>query len=255
MRPNPLRAKLKAGKTTFGMWVTVESPNVTEAAVTLGMDWVVIEMEHGHLSWADVLNHLRALNGSQTAGLVRVPELRRETIQRGLDLGADGLIVPMVGSAEMVQQALSFARYPPQGVRGVSGERCVRWGLEKDAYLAAANSETMIIPLLETREACENFDAILEIPDIDAYFFGPADMSASHGYLGEWEGGSVGEKLATMCRRAAERGIASGVLARHADDACHRRSQGFRMIGLGVDISLMIQSTRAILTRLDASSH
>lgn len=255
MRPNPLRAKLKTGKTTFGMWITVESPNVTEAAVALGMDWIVIEMEHGHLSWADVLNHLRALNGSQTAGLVRVPELRRETIQRGLDLGADGLIIPMVGSAAMLQQALSFALYPPHGVRGVSGERCVRWGLEKDAYLAVANAESMIIPLLETRDAVEHFDEILQVPGVDAYFFGPADMSASFGFLGQWEGGPVGEAIVTMNRQAAERGIASGVLARNAEDACHRRSQGFRMIGLGVDLSLMIQSTRQILERLDAPSN
>lgn len=241
---NPLRPKLRANQVTYGLWVTLESPNVTEAAATMDLDWVVIEMEHGHLSWSDVLNHLRALRGSATAGLVRVPELRRETIQRGFDLGADGLIVPMMSDAAMLRRSLSFGRYPPAGERGVSGERCVKWGLEQDEYLARANSDCMIIPLLETRSAVENFSEILAVDGVDAYFFGPADMSASYGHLGQWEGGPVASNLTSMCHQAGQRGIASGVLARNASEVALRRDQGFRMIALGTDVGLMMQSIR-----------
>jgi 2-keto-3-deoxy-L-rhamnonate aldolase RhmA len=109
VRNNPLRKKLQAGQTTFGMWVTLESPNVLEAAIALGIDWVVIEMEHGHLDWRDVINHLRVVSRTNTAAIVRVAELRREPIQRALDLGADGIIVPMIGTADALEKLLHTA--------------------------------------------------------------------------------------------------------------------------------------------------
>ncbi len=247
---NPLRPRLKAGQTTFGMWVTVESRNVTEAAVKLGLDWVVIEMEHGHLDWGDVIEHIRVADGSNTAAIVRVAESRRETIQRALDLGADGLIVPMVNSAEEVTQIFRWGRYPPKGVRGVGGERCVKWGLEFQEYLRQANAETLLIPLLETRGAVENFDAILAVEGLEAIFFGPADMSASYGHLGEWEGGHVADTILNMCQTAASKQIRSGVLARSGEEAVKRRDQGFRMIGLGADINLMLRSLQQSLELL-----
>ena len=185
---------------------------MTEAAAALGVDWVVIDMEHGHLHWGDLVNHLRVLCGTETAGLVRVPELRRETIQRALDLDAQGVIIPMIGSAQELEQAFAFGRYPTRGVRGVGGERCVKWGLESREYLSRANEETLLIPLLETRSAVENIDAILEVDGLEAIFFGPADLSASYGFLGQWEGGPVAEAIRSMGEKAFARGIASGIL-------------------------------------------
>ncbi len=247
---NPLRPKLKDGRTTYGMWVTVESPNVTEAAVAIGLDWVVIEMEHGHLDWGDVIDHIRVVNGSGTAAIVRVAEARRETIQRALDLGADGLIVPMISSAEEAAAVYRWGRYPPRGVRGVGGERCVKWGLQFQEYLGQADEETLLIPLLETRGAVEDFDAILKVEGLEAIFFGPADMSASYGHLGQWEGGNVRETILKMCRTAAGKGISSGILARGSDEAVSRREQGFRMIALGADINLILRSVQQTLDRL-----
>ena len=253
MSTNPLRKKLKDGRTTYGMWITLECPNVTEAAAELGIDWVVIDMEHGHLHWGDVVNHLRVLSKTETASIVRVPELRRETIQRSLDIGAQGIIIPMVGTAGDLEQAFAFGRYPLRGVRGVGGERCVKWGLEKDEYLKIANDETMLIPLLETRGAVENFDAILNVPGLEAIFFGPADMSASYGHLGQWEGGHVAETIQKLREKAFSRGIVSGVLARDSGEAVNRRKQGIRMIGIGADVNLMMQSIRRTMDILHDS--
>ncbi len=247
---NPLRRKLQDGKTTYGMWVTVESPNVTEAAVTLGLDWVVIEMEHGHLDWGDVIDHIRVASGTGTAAIVRVAEARRETIQRALDLGADGLIVPMISSAEEAAAVYRWGRYPPRGVRGVGGERCVKWGLQFQEYLSRANAETLLIPLLETRGAVEDFEAILAVEGLEAIFFGPADMSASYGHLGQWEGGNVAGTILRMLQTATNKGISSGILARSADEALSRREQGFRMIALGADINLMLRSVQQTLDLL-----
>src|SRR5439155_12057604 len=112
-----LRRKLAADTPGFGLWVTLESPSITEMAVALGVDWVVIDAEHGHLDWKDIVEHLRATSRSDTVALVRIAELNGALIKRALDIGADGVVIPWVESAAQLRQAVCFARYPPEGVR------------------------------------------------------------------------------------------------------------------------------------------
>ena len=250
-----LREKLQAKQTTFGMWVTLESATVAEVAAALTLDWAVIEMEHGQLTWSDVADHVRVLSSSNTAAIVRVAEVRRETIQRALDIGAEAVILPMIGSADQLEQAFQYGRYPPRGVRGVGGERCVQWGLKFQEYLGDANQQTLIIPLLETRDAAEHIDEILDVDGLEAIFFGPADMSASYGHLGQWEGGDVANIIFDMQNRAANRDIASGVLARSDEEAAVRRDQGFRMIALGADVNLMIDAAKQRLKSVGQRCH
>jgi 2-dehydro-3-deoxyglucarate aldolase/4-hydroxy-2-oxoheptanedioate aldolase len=242
MSKNRLRQQLHAGSAAFGMWVTLDCPNVTEAAVAAGIDWIVIEMEHGHLHWRDVIDHLRVTSGAGTAAIVRIADCTRENIQRALDIGADGLIVPMISDGPQLEQAFQWGRYPPRGIRGVGGERCVRWGLQTASYLESANDETLIIPLLETRGAVENMDEILRVDGLEVIFFGPADMSAGYGHLGQWEGGNVAQCILEMQRKAADRGIHSGILGRDAAEVAARLDQGFRMISLGADVNMMLRS-------------
>src|SRR5262245_1291141 len=109
-----LRRKLAADTPVFGLWVTLESPSITEMAVALGMDWVVIDAEHGHLDWKELVEHLRATVRSDTVALIRLAELNGGLIKRALDIGADGVVIPWVESAAQVEQALAFARYPPE---------------------------------------------------------------------------------------------------------------------------------------------
>src|SRR5215218_3510334 len=123
-----LRAKLAANQPVFGLWVTLESPAVTEMAIGLGMDWVVIDAEHGHLDWKEITEHLRATVRSNTVALVRIAELNGGFIKRALDIGADGVVIPWVESAEQLSQAVRYALYPPEGVRGIGAERATAWG-------------------------------------------------------------------------------------------------------------------------------
>jgi 2-keto-3-deoxy-L-rhamnonate aldolase RhmA len=244
MATNPLRARLKQDGPTLGLWVTLESPTVTEIAVTLGLDWVCVDLEHGHLDWREAIEHVRVVRGTGTAALVRVPEIDRSPIKRALDLGADGLLLPLIRGPEDLERGMRFGRYPPAGERGVGGERAVRWGLSLAEYLRDANRETLIIPIIETAEAATSIDAILGVPGLEAIFFGPADFSASHGYLGEWEGPGVAERILQIKNAAAARGIAAGLMARSVEDTVRRREEGFRLIGLGADTGLLIRALR-----------
>ncbi len=250
---NPLRPKLRAKQTTYGLWVTVEAPSITEAAAALELDWVCIDMEHGHLGFHHVIEHLRALRGSSTAAVVRVPGIEMSSIKRALDMGAHGVIVPYIQSAEEAETAFRYGRFPPRGVRGVSGDRAVQWGLASQEYLASADEETLIIPLIETRGAVAEIDAILDIQGLEAIFFGPADFSASHGFLGEWEGPGMAESILQIRAKADAKGIAAGVLSRSIEDSIRRRDQGFGMVGLGADLPLLIRAIRENLASLTNS--
>lgn len=241
---NPLRRRFQAKETSYGLWVSTESPSITEVAVAMGLDWVCVDMEHGHLDFHEVMDHVRAVRGSETAVVVRVPEIQMSPIKRALDIGAHGIIFPYAQSLEEVERGFRYGRYPPRGVRGISGERAVKWGLGMQEYLRDADEETLIIPLIETRGAVEAIDGILNIPGLEAIFFGPADLSASYGYKGEWEGPGVGERILEVRAKAEAKGIAAGVLSRSPQETVLRRDQGFRLISLGTDINLMIYGIR-----------
>jgi 2-keto-3-deoxy-L-rhamnonate aldolase RhmA len=250
MPENRLRERLRKQETNYGLWVTLESPAVTEIAVTLGLDWVCIDMEHGHLGFREVMEHVRVVRGSATTALVRVPEIGQSSIKRALDIGAHGVLLPLVRGREDVDRGMSFARYPPRGVRGVSGERAVQWGLGLREYVASADEETLVIPIIETREAAEEIDAILDVPGLEAIFFGPADLSASHGHLGDWEGPGMAALILEIRGKAAAKGIGAGVMSRSIEDSVRRRDQGFGMVGLGSDAGLLIRALTEALERV-----
>jgi len=236
-----LRNQLRAGQSTCGMWVTMESPTVTEVAAAVGMDWVCVDMEHGHLDFGDVIEHLRAAAGTELSVVVRVSDIHRDLVKRALDMGADGVLLPLVRSAADVARGFRYGRYPPRGERGFGGERAVLWGLGVQEYLEIADQETLIIPIIETREAVEDIEAILATPGLEAIFFGPADLSASYGYLGHWEGPGVADTILRVRALADARGVAAGVMGRSLDEGRARLSQGFRMVGVGSDAGLLIE--------------
>jgi 2-keto-3-deoxy-L-rhamnonate aldolase RhmA len=246
---NPLRAKLAAGATTYGVWVTLSDPTVTEIVIELGADWICVDMEHGSLDYKDVVAHARAARGSGAAVLARVPAFRIDTVKRALDLGVDGVILPLVRSAADVEEGFRYARYPMRGIRGVGGERAVHWGLRLQEYLAIADRETMVIPIIETREASADFDNIAAVEGLEAIFFGPADLSASCGHLGHWEGPGVAEDILRIAGIARGRGIAAGLMAWDEEDVARRAGQGFRMIGLGADVGFLARPLKSAFGR------
>ena len=245
-----LRKKIAAQQPVYGLWVSLESPSITEIATTMGLDWVTVDMEHGHLDWREVMEHVRAVRGTDTAVFVRIPELQQSAVKRALDIGAHGVLIPLIRTRAELELGMQYGRYPKRGVRGVGGERAVKWGLNFREYLQGADAQTLIIPLIETREAAENIDEILSVPGLEMIFFGPADLSASHGHLGEWEGPGMAKMILDIRARAARRGIGSGVMSLDPKDARLRRKQGFNMIGLGSDAGMMIRSINAAFQEL-----
>jgi 2-keto-3-deoxy-L-rhamnonate aldolase RhmA len=242
-----LRQKLSAGEAVYGLWVTLESASVTEMAVGLGLDWVVVDAEHGHLDWKDVLEHVRATVRSETVALVRVAELERGLFKRVLDIGADGVVVPWVETEEQLRRAVAFASYPPEGVRGIGAERATAWGECLLEHTGEANGHVLVVPILETVRAVREVARLSQVDGAEIFFFGPADLSASAGHRGQWEGPGVAEDILAMKETLRKAGKHCGVMATSTANLGERFEQGFRMLGLGMDSGLLLRSLHEAL--------
>ncbi|MFO1022523.1 MAG: aldolase/citrate lyase family protein [Planctomycetales bacterium] len=242
-----LRATLAADKTAIGLWITLESPSITEMAVALGFDWVVIDAEHGHLDWKEILEHIRATVRSETVVLVRVAELNGGLIKRVLDIGADGVVVPWVESAEQLRQAIAWAQYPPEGRRGIGGDRATCWGQCLPEHTAEANENVLVVPIIETVATMRQVPQMCQVPGAELFLFGPADYSSTAGYRGQWEGPGVADQIQQMKDQIRRAGKNCGLLATDHQNLLERQQQGFRFVGVGQDVGLMAKSLRAAL--------
>ena len=242
-----LRRKLAADTATFGMWVTLESPSITEMAVALGLDWVVIDAEHGHLDWKDIVEHLRATVRSDTVALVRLEELNGGLIKRALDIGSDGVVIPWIESADQLKQAIAWARYPVEGMRGIGAERATCWGQCFVEHTADANEHVLVVPIIESVQAVRQVPLLAQVEGTELFFFGPADFSSTAGYRGQWEGPGVADQILQMKDTLRRAGKHCGLIATSHENLLERQQQGFRMIGVGLDSGLLLRSLKASL--------
>ncbi len=242
-----LRAKLAADAPVFGLWVTLEAASITEMAVALGLDWVVIDAEHGHLDWKEIIEHLRATARSDTVALVRIAELNGALIKRALDIGADGIVIPWIETAEQLRQAVAYTRYPPEGRRGIGAERATAWGQCLAEHTAQANDHVLVVPIIETVATVAQVPAMCQVEGVELFYFGPADFSATAGFRGQWEGPGVAEQILAMHNTIRQAGKHSGLIATSNDNLRERLQQGFRMLGVGIDTGLFLRSLRSVL--------
>jgi len=246
-----LRQKLNQNEPIYGLWVTLESASITEMAVALGLDWVVIDAEHGHLDWKDINSHIRAALRSDTVVLVRIAERSTILSKRALDIGADGIMIPWMEKVEEVEEAVRDCRYPPEGRRGIGGERATAWGQCLSEHAAEANENVLIVPLIESIAAIPNVATMCEVDGIDLFFFGPADFSSTAGFRGQWEGPGVAEQILSLKDTINAAGKHCGVVSTSNQNLTDRLDQGFRMLALGMDSGLLLRSLHQSLQEVD----
>ncbi len=250
MKTNALkrfRAKLTRNEAVHGLWVTLESATLTEIAVALGLDWVVIDAEHGHLDWKDINEHIRAGLRSDTVVLVRLAERSTSLTKRALDIGADGIIIPWVETVEQLKEAVRDCRYPPEGRRGIGGERATAWGQCFAEHTAEANENVLVVPLIESVSAIPNVSAMCGVDGVDVFFFGPADFSSTAGFRGQWEGPGVAEQILKLKDTINSAGKHCGLMTTSIENFLQRQDQGFRMLGLGTETGLLLRSLHQAL--------
>jgi 4-hydroxy-2-oxoheptanedioate aldolase len=245
--PSSFRERVTGGETLFGAFVNLGSSLVTEIMGTAGLDWLVIDLEHGAGDEVSLLHQLQALGASDTAALVRVEAIEPARFLHALDLGADGVLVPRLRSVEDARECAALCRY--SGSRGVArSTRNWGWGTATRA-LTELDAEIVCAVQIETVEALEAVDEIAAVDGVDILFVGPLDLSHALG-LPQPDHPELLERVAAVARAAAENGKVAGVLVASIDQVRLYKDLGFTFIGCGSDGVLLTRASRQMASRL-----
>lgn len=245
------RARLQGGEKLLGTMVTLASAASAEVLANVGFDWLFIDGEHGPLETRELTEILQAVS-HRTACIVRVPEAAEVPIKRALDLGAHGIIVPQVNTAEQAADVVRWARYAPEGARGVGLARAHGYGQGFREYLSRANDEIAVIVQAEHARAIDNIEAIVRVPGVDAVLVGPYDLSASLGKMGQLDDPAVVaaiRRVTDVCRAA---GMPLGYFGVTAAAVAPYVALGYTLIVAGVDTLYLANGAKALLAELDS---
>jgi 2-keto-3-deoxy-L-rhamnonate aldolase RhmA len=242
MRENALRKKLTAGENAFGLWSMMGSEAVLEMAGPLGFDWVLIDCEHGVASIDALPGLLRALNGSQTTSVVRMPGADNlSEFKRVLDAGAEGVLVPLVYTADQVKDIVGACRYPPKGTRGIAAGRAHQYGHDFMDYLARSNSEVLVFVQAETREAIENIDEIMNVDGLDGVLIGPVDLSTALNKPFDFKSPEFRAAADQVLQAAKRAGKFAGFYCSDPAEARARMAEGFQFVNICTDMLVLLR--------------
>ena len=261
MTHNPVRRALLERRVTLGTWIQIGHPAVAEVLAHAGYDWIAIDMEHTDIDAPGFAALARAMHGRDAAPLARVRENDTLAVRQVLDLGAAGVIVPLVHTADDAERAVRAAKYPPRGIRGFSFSRMNEWGAEFDAHAASANDDVAVVVMIESRRGVENIDAILDVNGVDGVFIGPYDMSGSYGVPGQTDHPLVADACRAVVEACRTHAKAAGihVVTATEDALAATVASGYSFIGIGTDTVFLraaaagaLDTARASSTREDA---
>ncbi|MET0726016.1 MAG: aldolase/citrate lyase family protein [Leifsonia sp.] len=236
-----------------GMWVSSGSAVAAEICAGSGLDWILVDVEHGPNTLETVLAQLQAIAGHPVTAVVRVPSADPVLIKQFLDIGAQNLVVPMVASADEAGAIVRAIRYPPNGIRGVGSAlaRSARWGRTSD-YLARADELVSLTVQIETAEAVGNAQRIAAVDGVDAVLIGPADLAASLGHLGQQDHPEVVAAVLATIEAVTAAGKPVGVNAFVPEAADRYIAAGARFVIVGADVILLARGSEALAARFTA---
>jgi 2-dehydro-3-deoxyglucarate aldolase len=243
------RKRLWARESLIGTFVTLPEPAVAEILADLGFDWLFVDGEHGPLETREILGILQAV-GDRVPCLVRVPCSEEPPIKMALDLGAEGVIVPQVNTAEQAASVVQFARYAPAGSRGVGLARAHGYGMHFQEYLEAANDRVAVIVQAEHARAVENIESIVKVEGIDAVLVGRYDLAASLGKMGRIDDPAVTDAVDHVTRTCQAAGVPLGCFGVSAQAIRPYMERGYTMIAAGVDTLFLAGAARHLLEEL-----
>jgi len=244
-----LRSRILAGDTLIGAFSDLASPLAAELLGQAGFDWVVLDLEHGTATEGDLLALLYAVGTTPMAAIVRPQSAERLRVGRALDLGAAGIMLPQLQSAEGVREAVGYLKYPPVGVRGVAlRTRGADMGTLAHGDVARIVNERVVgIVQIESPGTVAEADEIAAIDGVDVLFVGPADLSHGLGVPGRFDDPTYLDALRTVVAGCDRHGKAAGILLYDTAVLPAHLELGFRFIGLGSEGSYVTVGAKAML--------
>ncbi|MDO4278265.1 MAG: aldolase/citrate lyase family protein [Lachnoclostridium edouardi] len=247
----PFRQLICSDKKLIGTFIGTPHPVMTEFVGHLGFDFVTIDAEHNAMHLETVQKMLQSLKASSTYGMVRVPVLSYEAVSGALDIGADALLIPQIRTMEDINKLKQFSQYPPIGRRGAGPSRLWDYG-DSIGNLAGEdpNYTTNIIVQLETVQAVENIDQIVESDFIDMFFIGPGDLSMDMGIFGQFGHPKLVETIMLLREKTKKAGKRLGIFAGNFEAAKSWYEKGFDMTIINSELAIMGTAISQNMTQL-----
>lgn len=253
MRTNHTLSLLRQNDVAYGLWLQSHHYHIARILAAQGLlDWLLVDMEHTPVDLSTssmILATIADISAGKCTPLVRVAGGTIDQIKQALDAGAQGIIVPMVNTADQAKEVVKFSRYPPLGERGAGGiTPHLGFGLTNHAeYVPRANAEIMVSIQIETAEAVENIEQIVQVQGLDMIFVGPFDLHISLNLPPSlWSDApqflNAIQKVKTACQNA---NIPMGTLTPNAEGAKARQGEGFQFLGVGADLIHLVNAVRS----------
>ena len=243
-----LRTELMAG--TF---LNLGSPTAVEIAAEAGFDWLLLDLEHGSGTEADLRNMLLACRGSSAAPIVRIRSVDPDTVKFVMDSGAAGIMFPYVSSVDAARRAVDAMKYPPMGTRGVAGAiRATRFARDWPQYFSEANAQSLVVVQIETPEAVDAAEQIAGVDGVDVLFVGPLDLSVNLGHPGDFSPPEFVANLKRVVDACERHGKTAGILSKPGFVQQHQQL-GFRLFALGSDSLSVVSGLQQSLTEIRGS--
>ncbi len=244
--PNKLKTLWADGKSTINGWLAIPSGFAAETMAQGGFDSVTVDLQHGVQDYLSMVACFQAMQVHPVLPMVRVPWNEPGIVGKVLDAGAYGVICPMINTKDEAAALVSYMRYPPAGKRSNGPIRAAIYGTA-GAYQKTANDEILCMPMIETQQAIDNLDSILDVPGIDAVYIGPSDLAFSRGGTPalDQEGHEALDTYATILKAVKQRGQHAGIHCGKPEYAARMLKMGFNMVTLSNDSGLLLNAAKA----------
>lgn len=249
-----LKKRLQQQEVLMGCWLNLGSSLTAELIGYAGFDWALIDLEHGSGNEKDAIAQLQALKSTGTGAIIRVESNDKRRIQRALDIGAEGIMVPQIKTKEDIRTAISGMYYSPEGERGVAKMiRATGFGENFNAYREGSKETILSIVQIETKEALDNVEEIAKMDGVDVLFVGPSDLTMSLGVFGQIEHPEYKNALKKIMEAVKKAGKVAGILLFDPNDFQEYHDLGFRFFACGSDAGFVAQGAKQMLKALHSN--
>lgn len=247
---NPFKDKIRADDPLYGIFLGLAHHAAADVSGAAGFDWLLIDGEHAPNDLTTILAQFNMLARHDVDVFVRIRDRDPGHLKQLLDAGVQNFLVPVVDTPEQAQALVDATRYPPTGTRGVGalGARATNYG-RNPAYLKTAHEGICLLCQIETREGLSNMDAIMAIEGVDGVFFGPSDLSADFGYIGQGGHPEVKAAIIDGIKRARAAGKGAGVMTLDDELIADYRDAGANFLSIGLDTNLLSKAVDALAAK------
>jgi len=249
-----LRDILHSGGYVIGSWINTCSPIVAELMAASGFDFLTVDAEHSAVDETQAQSLFLAIRAGNPdcTPLIRLPGHNYAFAKRFMDVGARGVIAPLINSPEQAQEIVHAVKYPPEGMRGVGFCQANMYGMNLLDELASANDQSLVCVQIEHVEGVRQIDKILDVPGVDAAFIGPYDLSSSMGITGQFDHPDMITAKQFILDACQAHGVAPGihVVQPDADEVVRSIDKGYRLIAYSLDITMLLKACQDGLTNI-----